>query len=38
MDFICTKHTYNMIIGVELQEIISHNDERGYFREILSVT
>jgi dTDP-4-dehydrorhamnose 3,5-epimerase len=35
MDIICTKHTCNMIIGVELQEIISHNDERGYFREIL---
>ena len=35
MDIVCTKCSYYMIEGVEFQEIISHNDDRGFFREII---
>lgn len=37
MDIICTKCSHYMIEGVEIYDIVSHNDERGFFRELLKL-
>ena len=37
MDFVCSKCPYFMIEGVEFIDLISNNDERGFFREILKL-
>jgi dTDP-4-dehydrorhamnose 3,5-epimerase len=35
MDFVCTKYSCKMINGVEFNNLDSHKDERGFFRELV---